>query len=72
MYAATKNWLRRNRTTLAISAGIVGAGYVAGQYILGKLSEARQRMSDDKIAREKSVSEDCHGCPSPFRMLTFQ
>lgn len=53
MYTATKNWLRRNRTALAVGASIVGAGYLAGQYVLGKLSEARQRMSDDRIAREK-------------------
>jgi len=55
MIRATRNWFRRNRTAVAISAGVVGAGYLAGQYVFGKLSEARQRMSDDKIAREKYV-----------------
>jgi hypothetical protein len=30
-----------------------GAGYVAGQYVLGKISEARQRMGEDRIAKEK-------------------
>jgi peroxin-3 len=53
MIAATRRWARRNRTNFAIGAGVLGAGYLAGQYVLGKLSEARQRMSDDRIAKEK-------------------
>ena len=53
MLDATRRWLRRNRTTLLISAGVVGAGYVAGQYVVGKIQEARQRMSDDRISKEK-------------------
>jgi len=53
MISTTRNWLRRNRTKLAIGFGVVGAGYVAVQYVLGKISEARERMSVDRIAREK-------------------
>lgn len=53
MIAATRRWFRRNRTNLAIGAGVIGVGYVAGQYVLGKISEARQRMSEDRIAKEK-------------------
>ena len=53
MISATRRWLRRNRTNLAIGLGVLGAGYVAGQYILNKISEARERMSSDRIAREK-------------------
>lgn len=53
MIGATRRWLRRNRTSFAIGASVLGAGYLAGQYALGKLSEARQRMSDDRIAKEK-------------------
>jgi hypothetical protein len=53
MIGATRRWLRRNRTNFAVGAGVLGAGYLAGQYALGKLSEARQRMSDDRIAKEK-------------------
>lgn len=53
MIAATRRWFRRNRTGLAIGAGVIGVGYVAGQYVLGKISEARQRMSEDRIAKEK-------------------
>lgn len=53
MIAATRRWLRRNRTPIAIGFGLVGAGYVATQYVLGKISDTRARMSSDRIAREK-------------------
>ncbi|KAK5134870.1 hypothetical protein LTR08_005960 [Meristemomyces frigidus] len=52
MIAATRRWVRRNRTGLAIGAGVVGAGYLAGQYVVGKIQEARQRMSEDRVAKE--------------------
>ncbi|CRG88603.1 Peroxisomal biogenesis factor 3 [Talaromyces islandicus] len=52
MIGATKRWFRRNRKGLAIGAGVVGVGYLAGQYVLSKISEARERMSSDRIAKE--------------------
>jgi peroxin-3 len=55
MIGATKCWFRRNRKGLAIGAGVVGVGYLAGQYVLSKISEARERMSSDRIAKEKYV-----------------
>jgi peroxin-3 len=53
MIAATRKWFRRYRTPVAIGLGVVGVGYVATQYVLGKISDARERMSSDRIAREK-------------------
>lgn len=53
MIGATRRWLRRNRKGLAIGAGIVGIGYFAGQYVLSKISDARERMNSDRIAKEK-------------------
>jgi peroxin-3 len=53
MIAATRKWFRRNRTPIAIGFGVIGVGYVGFQYVVGKISDARQRMSSDKIAREK-------------------
>ncbi|CAG7919274.1 unnamed protein product [Penicillium olsonii] len=52
MIGATRRWFQRNRKGLAIGAGVIGAGYMAGQYLLSKISEARERMSSDRIARE--------------------
>jgi len=65
MLTATRQWLRRNRTPIAIGAGVIGAGYVATQYVLGKISDARERMSSDRIAKEnlrrrfEQNQEDC-------------
>jgi hypothetical protein len=56
MIGAARRWFRRNRKGLAIGAGVLGAGYLAGQYVLSKISEARERMSSERIAREKYVS----------------
>jgi peroxin-3 len=53
MIQTTRRWFRQNRTNFAVGAGVLGAGYMAGQYVLGKISEARQRMSDERIAKEK-------------------
>lgn len=55
MFASARRWLRTNRTPLAVAAGVVGAGYVAVQYCLARLNDARERMSSDRIARDKSV-----------------
>ncbi|KAF1812030.1 Peroxin-3-domain-containing protein [Eremomyces bilateralis CBS 781.70] len=65
MLGATRRWFKRNRANLAIGAGVLGAGYLAGQYVVSKLMEARQRMSDDRIAKEnlrrrfQQNQEDC-------------
>ncbi|KAI9671259.1 MAG: peroxin [Trizodia sp. TS-e1964] len=65
MIAATRKWFNRNRTNFAIGVGAIGVGYVATQYVLGKLSEARERMTSDRIAKEnlrrrfEQNQEDC-------------
>ncbi|KAH6850083.1 Peroxin-3 [Chaetomium sp. MPI-CAGE-AT-0009] len=65
MLAATGRWFRRNRTPIAIGMGVVGAGYVVTNYVLGKLRDARERMSSDRIAKEnlrrrfEQNQEDC-------------
>ena len=53
MISATRRWLRRNRTNFVIGFGVVGVGYVAGQYVLSKITEVRERMASDRIAKEK-------------------
>ncbi|KAJ4991682.1 peroxin-3 [Stagonosporopsis vannaccii] len=65
MLQSTRAWLRRNRTNFAIGAGIVGTAYLAGQYALSKFSEARVRMSEERVAKEnlrrrfEQNQEDC-------------
>lgn len=53
MISATRRWLRRNRSSFAIGFGVLGVGYVATQYVLSKIREAGERMSDDRIAKDK-------------------
>jgi hypothetical protein len=53
MFAATGRWFRRNRTPIAIGLGVIGAGYVVTQYVISKINDARERMSSDRIAKEK-------------------
>jgi peroxin-3 len=53
MISATRRWFKRNRTPIAVGFGILGVGYIAVNYVLGKLSDARERMSSDRIAKEK-------------------
>ncbi|MCJ1426871.1 peroxin [Sticta canariensis] len=65
MITATKNWLRRNRTNFAIGFGVLGVGYVTGQYALSKITEAGERMGSDRTAKEnlrrrfQQNQEDC-------------
>ncbi|KAI0122174.1 Peroxin-3 [Daldinia grandis] len=65
MISTTRRWLRRNRTPIAIGAGVIGAGYLATQYVLNKINDARERMSSDRIAKEnlrrrfEQNQEDC-------------
>jgi len=53
MFTATRTFFRRNRKNFAIGVGLAGAGYLVTNYVLSKLSDARERMSSDRIAREK-------------------
>ncbi|KAL8805899.1 MAG: hypothetical protein Q9182_001680 [Xanthomendoza sp. 2 TL-2023] len=65
MIDSTRKWLRRNRTNFAVGIGVLGAGYVAGQYLLSKVAETRQRMNEDHVAKEnlrrrfQQNQEDC-------------
>ncbi|KAJ4141079.1 peroxin [Fusarium equiseti] len=65
MLTSARRWLRNNRTPIAVGVGVIGAGYVATQYVIGKLNDARERMSSDRIAKEnlrrrfEQNQEDC-------------
>ncbi|KAL8647502.1 MAG: hypothetical protein Q9226_006405 [Calogaya cf. arnoldii] len=65
MIDSSRRWLRRNRTNFAVGIGVLGAGYLAGQYVLSKIGETRQRMIEDRVAKEnlrrrfQQNQEDC-------------
>jgi hypothetical protein len=56
MFEGTRKFLRRHRTNLVVGVGIVGAGYLVMQYIGNKLSEARNRMMNDRVARRSRIT----------------
>ncbi|OAA74120.1 Peroxin-3 [Cordyceps fumosorosea ARSEF 2679] len=65
MISTVRGWFRRNRTPIAIGVGIVGAGYVVSQYVMSKISDARERMTSERISKEnlrrrfEQNQEDC-------------
>jgi len=63
MLSATRKWLRRNRTGIAVGAAVVGGTYIVGQYVLGKINDARERSTLDKIAKEKYDISSLLPCP---------
>ncbi|KAK6349674.1 peroxin [Orbilia brochopaga] len=65
MLKQTRNFFRKNRTNLAIGAGVIGTIYLGANYVMSKLSEAKNRMATDRIAKEnlrrrfEQNQEDC-------------
>ncbi|KKA28277.1 hypothetical protein TD95_001860 [Thielaviopsis punctulata] len=65
MLEATRRWFQRNRTPVAVGVGVLGAGYVAAQYVVGKINDARERLSSERVAKEnlrrrfEQNQEDC-------------
>ena len=55
MIEGAKRWLRRNRTGLTVGFGVIGIGYLATQYIVSKITEARERIAGERTAKEKWV-----------------
>ncbi|KAF8472453.1 Peroxin-3 [Kalaharituber pfeilii] len=49
MFTSVKNFIKRNKTNIAIGVGLAGAAYVV---VRSKFSEAKDRMSSDRIAKE--------------------
>ena len=65
MITATRRWLRRNRTNFALGFGVLGAGYLVGQYVINKISETRERMNNERVAREKYDSRTSFANQTP-------
>ena len=54
MLDSTRRWFRRHSKKFLVGAGSIGVAYLAGQYAWTKWLEARQRMNDERISKEKS------------------
>ncbi|KAK3073309.1 peroxin [Teratosphaeriaceae sp. CCFEE 6253] len=65
MISASRRWFQRNRTNIVVATSLAGATYLAGQYVVGKIQEVRQRASDERISKEnlrrrfEQNQEDC-------------
>ena len=53
MLSASRRWLQRYRAPLAVGVGIVSATYVAAQYVVGRMEEARERLTSERLAKDK-------------------
>jgi peroxin-3 len=53
MFEGARNFFKRNRTNIVVGFGLASAGYFAVQYVGNKLSEARNRMMSERVAKEK-------------------
>lgn len=53
MFASAGRWFKRNRNRIAVGAAVVGGTYFVGQYVLNKITEARQRSQLEQIAKDK-------------------
>lgn len=47
------SFVNRHRRKLAITTVAVSAGYLAVNYVRSKLTETKERLSSERIAREK-------------------
>jgi hypothetical protein len=54
---ATREFIKRNRKNLAVGFGLVGSTYFATNYVLGKLSETREKLASERIAKEKCATQ---------------
>ncbi|KAH6622058.1 Peroxin-3 [Boeremia exigua] len=65
MLQSTRAWLRRNRTPLALGAGLLSTAYLTGTYALSKFHDARAAAGEARVAKEnlrrrfEQNQEDC-------------
>lgn len=55
MFTSIKGYLFDRRRTLAKTAGVVGGLYLVGRYILQRIEEVRDKVIQDRLARDGYV-----------------
>lgn len=53
IYTSLKDYVKRHRNGLLITATIAGGGYFAGKYATTKIREVQERATTDRLAKEK-------------------
>lgn len=60
MLDSTKRRLRQHSKTVAITVGVAGGLYLAGQYAVERVRDMQDKAADERRARERSVSSSHH------------
>jgi hypothetical protein len=55
MLDSTKRRLRQHSRTVAVTVGVAGGLYLAGQYAVERLRDMQDKAADERRARERSV-----------------
>lgn len=53
MFSSIRAYVSNRKRGLATAAGFVGGLYLLGQYVIGRLEEVRDKVVQDRAAREK-------------------
>jgi peroxin-3 len=53
MFDSVTNYVYERRKRLARTAGVVGGLYLAGRYASARIADMRDRVREDRSAREK-------------------
>lgn len=55
MFQATRKYLNERRGGFLKIGGFVGGGYLAARYISERLEDVKNRVMQDRVARDKCV-----------------
>lgn len=56
MFGSITNYFYNRRRGFAKAAGFVGGAYLVGRYVLDRLAEVRERVMQERAARDKYVA----------------
>lgn len=55
MFSSVKKYFSERKRTILSATAFIGGTYLAGHYALRRLEEMREKMVEDKTAKEKLV-----------------
>lgn len=53
IFTSVKDYVKRHRQGLLVTATIAGGGYFAGKYAANKIREMQEKSTSDRLAKEK-------------------
>jgi peroxin-3 len=61
MLKSVKTYLYDRRKGLSKAAGFAGGAYLVGRYISERLEEVKERVAQERLARDKYALFNCRG-----------